>query len=107
MSSFLRRGAFAVAGLAIMLGTGGAAFASTTDAPADGGKPATPIQCQPAKPLEPGTPAVPAKPIQEQPTKPAPVGSPSVPAKPIQCQPAKPLEPGAPAVPAKPIGKTA
>ncbi|GGU76680.1 hypothetical protein [Lentzea flava] len=105
MSSFLRRGIVAVAGLAIMLGTGGSAFAGTVVTPADGGNPATPIQCQPAKPLDPGVPFVPALPIQEQPSTPAPVGAPSVPANRLECQPAQPLEPGTPTVPAKPIGQ--
>jgi hypothetical protein len=102
MSTTKRTAATIVAGLALVLGTGTAALASTpSDAPAGGN---TPAHCRPARPLEPGTPAEPAKPIQERPSVPVPSGVVTVPAEVLECQPAKPLDPGTPAEPAKPIG---
>ncbi|MGW5648269.1 hypothetical protein ACWEV3_00385 [Saccharopolyspora sp. NPDC003752] len=84
-----------VAGLAIMLGAGGVAFASTTNSPANESKQATAIECQPAEVLPPGTPTVPAVPADD-------VSIPSLPGEPIECQPAEVLPPGTPTVPAKP-----
>ncbi|RKT82677.1 hypothetical protein SAMN05421805_104147 [Saccharopolyspora antimicrobica] len=93
MFSSSRKIAVAVAGLAVMLGAGGVAFATTGDAPTDGGKPAA-IECRKVEHLEPGVPFEPAKPVEVAPAKPLEPGTPAVPAKPIEEAPTEPLEPG-------------
>ncbi|MFI0463700.1 hypothetical protein ACH347_06430 [Saccharopolyspora sp. 5N102] len=65
-----RKVATVVAGLAIMLGAGGVAFASTTNSPANDSKPITAIECRPAEVLPPGTPTVPAEPVDDVSTAP-------------------------------------
>ncbi|GAA3585736.1 hypothetical protein GCM10022222_82960 [Amycolatopsis ultiminotia] len=99
--SYFRKTAMVVGGLAILLGTGGTAFAGTgaTDT-----VPGHPIACRPAQQVPPGTPSVPAQPIGSKPTHEVPPGTPSVPAQPITCQPAQQVPPGTPSVPALPIG---
>ncbi|MFE0019790.1 hypothetical protein [Amycolatopsis sp. NPDC059021] len=82
MSLFLKRSAMVVAGLAIMLGTGSSAFASTTDMPAGGGSAPSsgcPVLEPPKGPIQigdPGPGAVPATPIPAGCLIPAPVGTP-------------------------------
>ncbi|OZM73024.1 hypothetical protein CFN78_12400 [Amycolatopsis antarctica] len=104
MPLFSRKIATVVTGLAIMVGTGGAALADSMDERAGGDGPVTPIGCEPARPLPPGTPHVPAQPIDGAPAGHAEPGTPEVPAEPIGCQPTRPLPPGTPHVPAQPIG---
>ncbi|MDA3646666.1 hypothetical protein LZ318_26025 [Saccharopolyspora indica] len=94
MFSSSRKIAVAVAGLAVMLGAGGAAFATSGDSPTDAGKPEA-IECRKVDHLEPGVPFEPAKPGEAAPAKPLEPGTPGVPAKPIEEVPTKPLDPGA------------
>ncbi|QWF84878.1 hypothetical protein HUW46_08330 [Amycolatopsis sp. CA-230715] len=98
-----------VAGLAITLGTGSAAFASTESHPG-GSRPGAPIACHITVPLPPGTPAQPAHPVQPahptdaQPAKPVVPGTPAVPGMPIGCWVSTPLPPGTPTLPTLPPG---
>lgn len=93
MFSVSRKIVVGVAGLAVMLGAGGVAFATSGDAPVDEGKPAA-IECWKAGQLPPGGAFEPAKPIEEVPTKPLEPGTPAVPAQPIEEVPTQPFDPG-------------
>ena len=117
MSSSLRRVTTVVAGLAIMLGTGTAAFADTPAAPVTVRPittvctvPGTPAGGQPAKPVAPGTLTVPAKRAGTEPTVPivtvpggVATGKPGKPGKPGNGRCSVPVGPGAPSVPGQPI----